>query len=302
MKKNIHFSVQGPFLTQLARDRLYHDLQLNNALDLLMSALQTSELTDDERKCIAYDILEGKAELTGTYTGSEDDDYQLVYPEEPEDLPGIQGLFKQLADKNRALKNDLNDAILRKNFLAQTLYEHAPYTFHENAEFFEDEFGEPLLTVKECDDLNIILRCRPDEPTALSNMMKSFLERMTDEETHTTEDYGWLAPDGTFHPVDFGEHQAWAQQYIRTNYSEEDWLHAGIHNKTIGNKPYNTFGDWLIAHHWVLLDNPAQGLAHTTKHPSYDFTKKQKEFLYQYYTERHHPEIANTFYEDTLST
>lgn len=34
--------------------------------------------------------------------------------------------------------------------------------------------------------------------------LDSFMARMMDEEEHTTEDYGWLEPNGTFHAVEWG--------------------------------------------------------------------------------------------------
>ena len=34
----------------------------------------------------------------------------------------------------------------------------------------------------------------------------------------TNQDYGWLAPNGKFYPADFGEHQAWASQYLLEQY------------------------------------------------------------------------------------
>lgn len=45
-------------------------------------------------------------------------------------------------------------------------------------------------------------------------------------------------------------------------------------------------GDYLVARGWVLLHSPAQGIAKPTKNPILDFTKAQKEFLYDYYIER----------------
>ncbi len=47
------------------------------------------------------------------------------------------------------------------------------------------------------------------------------MARMMDEENHTTEDYGWLEPDGTFHGAEWGEHQEWAQNYMNEKLPEE---------------------------------------------------------------------------------
>lgn len=45
-------------------------------------------------------------------------------------------------------------------------------------------------------------------------------------------------------------------------------------------------GDWLVERGWVLLHNPRRGIAFPTKNPVKEYTKAQKEFLYDYYMER----------------
>lgn len=52
-------------------------------------------------------------------------------------------------------------------------------------------------------------------------------------------------------------------------------------------------GDYLQKRGWVLLHSPAQGLARTSLHPTKRYTKAQQDFLYGYYIDRNHPELAN---------
>ena len=47
--------------------------------------------------------------------------------------------------------------------------------------------------------------------------LDGFIKRMTDQEEHSTEDYGWLEPNGTFHAVEWGNHQEWANNYLEKN-------------------------------------------------------------------------------------
>ena len=112
----------------------------------------------------------------------------------------------------------------------------------------------------------------------------NFLKRMMDVKEHTTADYGWLEPDGTFHGVEWGEHQCWADRYVEENFPEqyEEILEAG---------------DWLVDRGWVLLHNPSQGVAFATGSLVRDMTKAQKEFLYDYYTERDCKREANEIWE-----
>ena len=51
--------------------------------------------------------------------------------------------------------------------------------------------------------------------------LDSFMARMMDKEDHITEDYGWLEPNGTFHGVEWGAHQDWAQNYMNEKFPEE---------------------------------------------------------------------------------
>ena len=70
----------------------------------------------------------------------------------------------------------------------------------------------------------------------------------------------WLEPDGTFHGVEWGEHQHWADRYVEENFPEqyEEILEAG---------------DWLVDRGWVLLHNPSQGVAFATGNLVRDMTK-----------------------------
>ena len=119
---------------------------------------------------------------------------------------------------------------------------------------------------------------------------------MMDENTYATEDatedYGWLAPNGTFYAVEWGEHQEWAQSYIEKNFPdtrENDTIDIQIksHTGLIGAR------DYLVERGWVFLHNPSQGIAFSTKNPVKGYTKAQKEFLYDYYMERGKETEAN---------
>ena len=128
--------------------------------------------------------------------------------------------------------------------------------------------------------------------------LDSLMERMMDEENHTTEDYGWLEPDGTFHGAEWGEHQEWAQNYMNEKLPEEA-MDRDIDLQTKCNVGLIGAGDWLVERGWVLLHNPSRGIAFPTKNPVKEYTKAQKEFLYDYYMERDCKKEANAIWKES---
>lgn len=132
--------------------------------------------------------------------------------------------------------------------------------------------------------------------------LDSFMARMMDEEEHTTEDYGWLEPNGTFHAVEWGDHQEWANDYLDKNLTQEERFAAMVEINASGmvkNSP-DVIGaaDYLVRRGWVLLHNPQQGIAIPTRDITREYTKAQKEFLYDYYMERDCKEEANAIWQD----
>lgn len=54
----------------------------------------------------------------------------------------------------------------------------------------------------------------------------------------------------------------------------------------------------MIKGGWVLLHNPAHGIAFPTRSATRSYTKAQKEFLYDYYMERDCKKEANEVWEE----
>lgn len=268
--REISFSVDGHFITQLAREELCKG-NFDHAMDLLMSCMEGTDLPKCRIREMAFSILDGYAEISGTYPG---DDYGYTYLDEKDQNWDIGGVIKKLYEENERLKEELNQMTGRYN----TAMEHVPDY--------------------KIDDV-LVATGQKDPALPMSPMLHSFLQRAADEENHSTEDYGWLEPSGKFHEVDWCNHQEWAEKYIRENMTEEEWLTAGIHMPDqVQTAVYNTFGDYLISRGWVLLHNPYQGTAIPTRDESRTYTKAQKEFLYDYYIERGCISQANEIYEE----
>ena len=58
-------------------------------------------------------------------------------------------------------------------------------------------------------------------------------------------------------------------------------------------------GDWLVERGLVLLHDPSRGIAFPTKNPVKEYTKAQKEFLYDYYMERDCKKEANAIWKES---
>ena len=90
------------------------------------------------------------------------------------------------------------------------------------------------------------------------------------------ENYGWLAPNGTFHSVEFVKHQAWAYQYLLNEYREGN----------IELKYNEDPGDKLCKMGFILLHNPHGYNFSITRDRKQRITNRQKEFLVDYFNER----------------
>ena len=274
-RMSLSFNIQGKFITRLAREWLFYegkDIEL--VMDLLLSCMGGTDMKPEELKRYAEDILLGRADFDGntadgtfhmtTYDPSEQ-------PEVPEQLDIFRRLSVEIARRKKA--EEERDRYREWYSVAM---EYVP-EFAQNEVL--EETGQPIKS------------------RYGNDMLGSFMERMMDKKEHSTEDYGWLEPDGTFHEVEWGNHQEWAQRYIEENFPEvaED---DDVDMQTKCNVGLIGAGDWLVERGWVLLHSPSQGIAQPTKNPVKRYTKKQQEFLYDYYMERGKEREANAVYEE----
>lgn len=266
-KVSLHLSVQGEFVTALAREKCYKDGKFDYAMELLTSCLVTDQLTEREIRHIAIDILNGEAEIVGTYPG---DDYGLNYLEKKDNRWNLGKLIQDLSFKCRELEAENTEMSRKLAFLSEDL----------------SDYRKKELNIKYAEVWDEVLFSDVDDvPSALD----SYLKRMLDTGKHTTADYGWLAPSGEFHEVPWGDHQKWAYEYLEK--------HAPKDFEDIQYELYNA-GDKLIKVGWVLLHNPSQGIAFPTKSETRRYTFSQKNFLYDYYMERGCEREANAIFSE----
>lgn len=238
--RSLSFSVEGEFITNLAREWYYVEHKpYDKSEELLLSCMQGTEQTEEELKKLAKDIMIGKLKLEGNSNKEglylEDDDCDIIYY-----IDGLQSELKKERQRKEKYKENLDKML--------------------------DDIDEGKLRYE-----TVIKR----DPL-IDSLLKA---------SKTEDNYGWLSPEGKFTPVDWGQHQEWASGYIE----ESESLSEEFENSNFSNSS----GDFLVyAKGWVLLHNPSQGVAN----PQYDkngrMTRKQKDFLYQYYTDRNEKDLA----------
>lgn len=275
--KTLTFGITGEFITQMAREQFFLEgTGYEKAMELLLSCMGGTDMTEAQLKRYAEDVLLGRAEFKGS---TADGTFHMTAYDAGEE-PKISGSFRIFNMYTRRLQKlkEVEAELQKMQEWYAIAMEHVP---SYKVDDVLQETGQQV------------------ETRIMNSGLESFIKRMTDEKEHTTEDYGWLEPNGTFHAVEWCEHQEWAQKYIKENMTEEQWLEAGIHYPDqFRSASYNTFGDWLVERGWVLLHNPSQGIAFPTKNPAKEYTKAQKEFLYDYYMERGCEKEANAIWKE----
>lgn len=269
----VSFDVRGEFITQMAKEWFFCENRgYDKVMELLFSCMEGTEQSEKEIRRLAEDIILGRAALVGS---TRDNSYHMeVYePDEQPEQPDRFNVFKKMTVLSKKLEDTEKELQKMQEWYAVAM-EHVPEyrknnVLKETGQSIESRFG--------------------------NSMLDSFMKRVMDKEEHTTEDYGWLEPNGTFHEVEWGQHQNWATEYVEENFpneSEEIGMQMNTGTGLIGD------GDFLVERGWVLLHSPSQGIAYPTRNPVKRYTKAQQNFLYDYYMERNCEKEANAVYEE----
>lgn len=273
--KTVTFDIEGEFITRLAREWMFIEgKDFEKVMELLLSCMCGTDMSEKELRRHAEDILLGRAEFSGNTSAGTFCMKTYEANEQPE-IPERFNIFYRYVEEFKKRR----DAEAKRNKYIKwynVAMEHVPEYLKNDV---REETGQPI------------------ENRYSSGILAGFMERMLDEEERSTGDYGWLTPDGTFHEVEWGEHQEWAQNYIEEHFPEvNDDSKVDLQSKCgvglIGA------GDWLVERGWVLLHSPSQGIAFPTRNPLKRYTKAQQEFLYGYYMERGKEKEANAVYAE----
>lgn len=134
-------------------------------------------------------------------------------------------------------------------------------------------------------------QCANDAWDVINGRKKIVGNKIIDSEIETMkEDYGWLAPNGTFYPVKFGNHQTWASKYLLDEYKNGNFdLKCSIDP-----------GDKLCEIGFILIHNPHGYHLSITRDLSKRITLKQKDFLLDYFERNGLTEWSYKLIEDKM--
>lgn len=262
--RTLKWRIQGEFITECARIKCHEKGDIEGAIAILKDCMMSDELGENEILGMIIKILDGRAELRGTYPG---DDYGYFELEKPDERWKFN--FKEKISKIKKLEKDLEDANLKLAFIYE---ECNSMELRSIDDAFEECYGERLRPMK--------------KPSQLDAMLDSYIKRQMNAKD---DDYGWLNPSGKFYAVDWGHHQEWADNYVL------GLCTAGTIEEE--NIPKDA-GKYLIDKGWILLHSPAQGIPVITSSDIVRMTKSQKEYLYDYYMQRDCSKEANEIWKE----
>lgn len=305
-KRNLSFGITGEFITKIAREWFFiNDKPYSVVEELLLSCMCGTDTPEGELKLMAQDILIGKAEFRGN---SWDGTFGYVKLDAPASV-NIFDEYCKVRLENKRIKEE-NDELVRKYnamFSALRLWqedslEDAVYEIEEDSDLKDmilllmSKYGEVELRYGPGGYKKVIFT--PDtEPVEIppvstgDSLVDSFMKQQHIEEKHK-DNYGWLEPDGTFHPVPWCDHQEFALKVIRERGWEEEFDFFDTISSTYT-------GDFLATKKgWVLLHNPGRGVAYVTRDECRYLTKAQREFLFNYFFDRGLKAEAAKYLED----
>ncbi len=276
-QKEIQMCIDCGGLMQLARERFYENHDIVSAMNILMGITNCDQLTKEEQEILCLEILMYKKDIVGIYPREEVriiDCTKKIYD--------FFGTIDNLSQKIKNSEEEYNSLLQKFLFLRDKTDEsylkalNDSYYFETGEYLFEEDFAETSNDEEE------LFKCKTYKKN--DEEVESYLKRMADTQSHSTEDYGWLSPEGKFFDAPFGHHNEWARKYLEKNDPEFDEIYS------------DKCKDKLIELHWVLLDSPYGGIA-TPKFGHFGMTKAQKEFLYDYYMERNLVDEANKIWD-----
>lgn len=106
--------------------------------------------------------------------------------------------------------------------------------------------------------------------------------------TQEYDNFGYVTPDGSFIPSDYGTHEESAIKIVK----EMGWM------KERRNSVYDLCRDFLVyVKGYALIHNPLMDGGYIVTHnPAKDLTKAQRETLYDYFTENGDSYLANAMF------
>ncbi len=282
--RTLRFNMTASFVQNIAREKMLYENNIASAAEIITGMFVPK---DDEQALqiqgLAWRILNGNVVMSGDMVSG----FNFDDPDDLKDRNEISEWNKKFLKKLSDTESELKTLTQKFCFIVEYLSDSSAYTLRNAAREYQREYGERLFEdgAFYADGVSDTLESDSFE----SNLLDDFMEHKAIAED---DDYGWLEPDGTYHPVKWCDHQKWATEYLQKKYDEDDYW-------DLANEFLYRDGDVLVYKlGWVLLHSPAQANAHPTFDRTKGMTKHQKEFLFDYYRKRGRNREANALYAD----
>lgn len=282
--RTLQFNMMASFVQKIAREKMLYENNIASAVEILTGMFVPK---DDEQALqiqgLAWRILNGNVVMSGDMVSG----FNFEDPEDLKDRNDISEWNEKILKKLSDAESELQTLTQKFCFIVENLSEESPYTLRNIAREYQREYGERLFEDGSfyADGVSDTL----ESDSFASKLLDDFMDHKASEKD---DDYGWLEPDGTYHPVAWCNHQEWATEYLRQNYDEDDYW-------KLAREFLYRDGDVLVYKlGWVLLHNPAQARAFPTFDSTKGLTKHQKEFLFDYYRKRGRNREADALYAD----
>ena len=316
MGEQLHFSMDGEFLTAIARDWFWNmDKPYKKCEELLLSCMMGGN--EEEKRHVCQDIIEGRKKLVGVH------EFELV-----DDNVHVRSLGQKVEElQHRMLVNQIREDMIAHplNYVDRFAMTDSYETLCTNAKHhyidcsydgikcflygktgYSDAFnngawlfthpdlvakfnGEPLPEQESNPEFY-----KTDFWTKLAswieaNMKGTSVERrqrlynsyISDRPIqHQLTEYGLLAPDGTCYACEFGEHAALAGRIIMRNREA-----FGLSDHEVLNMAYDWSGkglDFLYKRGWIAIRNPSMGNTFLDMDETKTATKAQVNTIFDY--------------------
>ena len=255
----VGFSVNGEWLTSFIKEQFFHEgRDFDWVIQTISAMFKGANDLDDERiEQIAQDVILGRSWFKGE-TGKD-----FVFCD-GRDEPISSDFFRKFSTLKANLKKEREARVA------------AQEAWQEIALLYKGEIERSDLM---CEENIELFKPMPTE---------EYINRMIAPEEEVAP-YGFISPDGEFHPVPWADHEEFAEQYIHK--------HGGW-EVVLNDDTYDTAKDVLIMRlGWLLLHNPRQGNPVLTQGER-TMTKAQREALFDYYTKYGMKKEASALYQE----
>lgn len=251
-ERSLSFAITGEFVTRIAREWLWLEGKPWSVVeDFLLSCMCGTDKSKEELSELAFKVVSGRAKFIGN---TADETYTMV--DDDKDLVG--DYIGRWSRKVKKLEKELREIEDKYYSLTGYLIDSGRGYLLSEAGVSDDEEEEPLT----------------------SAILDSYMKQDAIERDGHTDNYGWLEPNGTFHPVRFADHNGFAFEVIKNRGWEKEFSVSDVGG-------IYACGDFLTEKKgWALLHNPGRGVAFVTSSDTKPLTKAQQEFLYGYYSDR----------------